>query len=368
MRAMNDGTDLQARIAQWLLQGPAQLRNGEHAGSVAGLVEMGHSPSYAYPEITGYYLQWLAWRAMRYGHHPDLARVAAAAQAWLSRWIADDWPLTRIPILGAGADWRNDAVFFFDLAMVLRGVASAARLGLIEPEPKLVEGLSRQLQWLIGVDGLIDAYRDRAGRNSLPLRWSTCRGGFLAKAAGGIIAAGSVLQGIDEALAASAAATYAASLEWAVDMPHDDVHPLLYTFEGILALPQHPQFSLVLPRVAAQFASLLAEASALGWPPESRSNAAAANAPKRLDVVAQAIRVGRLLELHGSDPLPDEVAMTRLAQLLGQHVRPDGSVPFSVQSPPRQSNVWAAMFAEQALGFTHADNPLTAAELGSLLA
>ena len=57
----------QEAIAEWLLRGPAQLTSGPHAGAVAGLIEAGQRPGYAYPEITGYYLQWLAWRAARNG-------------------------------------------------------------------------------------------------------------------------------------------------------------------------------------------------------------------------------------------------------------------------------------------------------------
>ena len=54
--------------------------------------------------------------------------------------------------------------------------------------------------------------------------------------------------------------------------------------------------------------------------------------------------------------------------MLIRHVRLNGSVPFAVQSPPSQSNVWAAMFAEQAFGFVPRDGALSASQLGLLLA
>ena len=76
------------RLAAWLLHGPAQLRIGPHAGAVAGVVQAG-AVVYAYPEITGYFLQWLAWRVHAGQAPADLRVRAHAAQAWLARWAAD---------------------------------------------------------------------------------------------------------------------------------------------------------------------------------------------------------------------------------------------------------------------------------------
>jgi hypothetical protein len=362
--------DEQEAIAEWLLRGPAQLTAGPHAGAVAGLIEAGQRPGYAYPEITGYYLQWLAWRAARNGGAaPELVERAEAAQRWLVHWLdANDPPLTRIHLEEADTDWRNSAVFFFDVAMVVRGHASAGRTQLVAPELGLVGKLNEQLSRLIGLDRLFDACRTHEEQATLPLRWSTRRGGFLAKAAAGVIAGAPALPGIDEAVRHSADLTYAASLRWAVETPHDEVHPLLYTFEGILSLPQHPQFKAVLPELAEQFSGLLADTRGMDWVPESRRHAHASDVPKRLDVVAQTIRIGHLLSMHRPQQPPDRIALARLQQMLIRHVRLNGAVPFAVQSPPSQSNVWAAMFAEQALGFVPRDGALSASQLGLLLA
>ncbi|MEO8137238.1 MAG: hypothetical protein ABI831_25060, partial [Betaproteobacteria bacterium] len=61
--AHQESTD--AAIADWLLRGPAQARTGANAGGVAGCIAVSGSPLYVYPEIAGYYLQWLAWRTQR---------------------------------------------------------------------------------------------------------------------------------------------------------------------------------------------------------------------------------------------------------------------------------------------------------------
>lgn len=360
----------QESIAEWLMRGPAQVASGSQAGAVAGVVDADGRASYAYPEITGYFLQWLAWRAARFGFSPELATRGAAAQQWLARWLEDsDPPRTRIDLGDSTDDWRNRAVFCFDLAMVLRGVASAARLQLIVPDPTVIAGVTRQLGRLVGADGILNACVAHDPNTTLPRRWSTSRGGFLAKAAAGIVAATSSLRGIDDTICQSAGATYAASLRWAVESPHDDVHALLYTFEGVLCLPQHAQFHTVLPQLAAQFDSLLEDARALGRVPESLRDATATAGPERLDILAQTIRVGHLLQAHRPQRPPDRIGLARLQQILVEHVRRDGAVPFAVESHPTQYNVWAAMFAEQALGFVpRVDDPRSAADLASLLA
>ena len=234
---------------------------GPHAGAVAGCVDADGRVRYVYPEITGYFLHWLAWQAAartEAASGAELRRRAGAAQGWLVRWItADAPPPTRIHLAPSDADWRNEAVFCFDIAMVLRGLAAAARERLLEPDPALIAGLVAQLRTLVGADGAFDAYVPRERGTVLPDRWSTRRGGFLAKAAAGVIVAAGTLRGIPPDLVAAAEATFDDSLHAAVDAPHDEVHPLLYTFEGILDLPEHPRFAAMLPPLATQMNALL---------------------------------------------------------------------------------------------------------------
>ena len=153
------GEQAQRAIGGWLL-GSVQLSVGPHAGGVAGAIDGNGRPLYVYPEITGYYLQWLSWRSLRQSPTPALAQRAVAAQRWLASWILGPEPLqTRAYLRAHGADWRNSALFCFDLAMVLRGVASAAAIGIIEPDPILIERLFAQLStlvrsWIRGQDNL----------------------------------------------------------------------------------------------------------------------------------------------------------------------------------------------------------------------
>src|SRR5437868_11167441 len=128
-----------ASVSRWLLDGPAQQTDGTHIGGVAGCVDIDGRAAYVYPEITGYFLQWLAWMAHCNGRETVYQSRAEAALDWLARWLAQDRPLTRVYLDGIREDWRNDAVFTFDLAMVLREIGSATRAQLISPPADVIE-------------------------------------------------------------------------------------------------------------------------------------------------------------------------------------------------------------------------------------
>ena len=79
--------------------------------------------------------------------------------------------------------------------------------------------------------------------------------------------------------------------------------------------------------------------------------AAAASGPARVDVIAQTLRIGYLLHAHRPQQPPDRVALARLRQVLARQVQATGAVGFALEPDPAQWNVWAAMFADQALAF-----------------
>ena len=343
-------------IAGWLLDGPAQLGTGPHAGTVVGGIDADGCATYAYPEIAGYYLQWLAWRHRRNDAAGVLAPRARAVQGWLRAQLAPGSPLpTRLHLSGGVDDWRNHAQFCFDLAMVLRGVSAATNAGLLVPDARVVAGIVSAMERLIAADGMFDAYSPPGASVKMPLRWSTRRGGFLAKAAAGVIVA-AALPGMSPRVLAAAEASWLASVDAALDRPHDELHPQLYAFEGILSLPKHPRTVAALPQVAAAFDSLLElgtqpGATSRGALPERRSADIAAPGPERVDVIAQMLRVGHLLQRHLPAWVPDRVALARLRNLLVEQIRADGSVPFAIAEATPSANVWAAMFADQALAF-----------------
>ena len=107
-----------ARLRHWLLHGPAQLSDGRHCGGVAGRISAG-TPVYVYAEITGYFLHWLA-DLTHVESREVVSERARRALDWATRqFAAGRVPPTRAYLVAAEPDWRNDAMFFFDLAMLL---------------------------------------------------------------------------------------------------------------------------------------------------------------------------------------------------------------------------------------------------------
>jgi hypothetical protein len=66
-----------ASISQWLRTSDIVFRAGPHKGAVAGWLSEDGDPSFAYPEITGYYLSWLASSAHVEGPSDVLSAPAA---------------------------------------------------------------------------------------------------------------------------------------------------------------------------------------------------------------------------------------------------------------------------------------------------
>jgi len=326
-----------AALTSWLLGNHAQVSTGPHAGAVAGCVDQEGKASYVYPEITGYYLQWLAWRVVCDGDNDETRRRAASAQRWLSSWATGaETPATRTYLAPTVPDWRNSALFFFDLAMVLRGLASATRLGLIEADPGLVARISTLLVTLVADDGVFDACRLTRADAQLPDRWSTRRGPFMSKAASGVMMAAAQFPSMPRELARAADMTFSMALQALSHEPHNETHALFYGIEGALSAPEHPATVAAMPHIIRQLRDVLERSMAPGHVPELLDVAG----PARLDIVAQAIRAAMLL-------LPGHVG--QMPQLLVDYIDPDLGVPFSPGELPRRYNVWAAMFAEQAL-------------------
>ncbi len=337
--------DARSAIAGWLLESGVQQVSGVHAGAVAGWLDGHGAAQYVYPETTGYYLQWLASHALRYGATSQLIDKSAAAQRWLSTW-SDSAPVlrTRVYLDPPRDDWRNGALFFFDLAMVLRGMAWASRAGLVRPDEALVTRLGQALGTLMGNDGIFHACVAN-GDVLLPTRWSTGRGSFLAKAAAGILFAADELPEFPAELASCAKQTLDRAQTWMAERPHADTHPFLYAIEGALSRTHHRGSATLLPSVALQFRELIDRSQHRGHVPESVDS----STTQRLDIVAQAVRIGCLLRFQWPAGGPERSFVSNMARLLVRHTTSDGALPFDPGAAAPQYSAWGAMFAEQAL-------------------
>jgi hypothetical protein len=346
--ALDGVADARTLLSSWLLGPIVQLGAGPHAGAAIGWTDSDGNGAYVYPEITGYYLQWLAWQAACHGARDDTRRRAAAAQRWLRSWVSTAGvPATRVYLRTSDPDWRNSALFFFDLAMVMRGLASVARIALIDVDERLVDRLSQLLLMLVARDGMFEACI-ATGEVQLPIRWSTRRGAFLAKAASGVLLASEQFPTMPAALQDAADATFGASLRSMVHESHGDTHALLYGIEGALGLPNHPAAARALPQIARQLRDLLKRCSDSGHLPESLLS----DGRTRLDIVAQAVRA-MVLALSAWD---SQEGVHRMTRALVGHVDPARGIPFSPSERPVQYNAWTAMFAEQAF-FAAQSNP-----------
>lgn len=321
--------DAHRRLRQWLLVAPIQAMDGPQRGGVAGTLTAEGRIEYVYPEITGYYLHWLA--------SPDIcvlpearARAAAAAD-WAERAYADSEPMTRVHLHAHAEDWRNRSRFLFDLGMLAGGLAAAWAHELIEPRPALAARMQQIALDFVDAAGGLRAVAQPAQQQ----RWSTLRGPFLAKAASRLLM-------LDRVHPGPAALREACERTLATYPPtgqpgHVELHPALYHLEGIACRqPEHAG-------IATSLACMLALEEGLGRLPETPQADL-----MRCDVTAQALRLALWLQDAGI-ATADEARMARMAVALADAVDADGGVGFRLDRPTPERNTWCAMFAEQAL-------------------
>ncbi len=326
-----------ARLRHWLLHGPAQLSDGVHCGGVAGRVDDGR-PVYVYAEITGYFLHWLA-DLTAHESREVLAERARRAIDWATRQFrAGRVPLTRAYLESAASDWRNNAVFFFDLAMLLRGLIAVAESGIEAPPRALLDALVAQLAQFVHDDALC-ATRSLSDDASVPQRWSTLGGPFLVKASSRVAMAEPLLE-LPAPLRRACVRELARWSPAAADIPLDLLHPTLYFAEGLL---------LAQPQDQEPIGELLARCLALQRPDGSLPEAEAGSALARSDIIAQALRLGLLLRRGNAVAAPADAQLDRLAAALIARVDSGGTIAFDPAAAPPQPNAWCAMFAEQAL-------------------
>jgi hypothetical protein len=328
-----------AALRGWLLSPQVQLREGAHAGGVAGALDAHGRARYVYPEITGYYLHWLA--DVREAGGLDEVRVAAQrASDWARRQFdRGAIPLTRAYLGESAPDWRNDAVFFFDLSMLLRGVCAAIEARLIPPPLATLQRLTAELDAFVSPDGEIHAAR-ALRKAELPTRWSTTGGPFEVKASSRVALAARHIA-LPERLARACEALADRYQMSAGSIALDMLHPTLYFAEGMLTAR---------PRHASKIASLLQRCLQLQHTDGSLPEAERASALPRSDIIAQALRVGLLLRAGDIADAPTDDALHRLANALIGRVDTRGRMPFVPDDAgAAQPNVWCGLFAEQAL-------------------
>ena len=316
-----------AQIEEWLLTAPIQSTAAPCAGGVAGWLEADGTASFFYGEITGYWLTWLS--SLRQDGGRAAERAAGAVGFVESTWSENAPPPTRIYLHGASPDWRNRAVFSFDMAMMVRGLAHACEAVGTERCAAAAAPILPWLERCIGEDGALVTHVPVAGGGPLPWRWSTQPGPFQAKAAAAVLQAPPAW--LSPALRAACHATIEKWSGRACE--HKDMHPRLYALEGaILAgVPADPDLAGTVVPADGRLSEDAADPAGL----------------VRADTLAQAIRI--LTAVEGEAAVAARGRAVILADALLHHVTAEGAVLYRRGTGPR--NVWCAMFAAQALAW-----------------
>jgi hypothetical protein len=301
------------RIFEWINNTAIQSQSGDMSGGIAGQMREGYI-SYIYGEITGYWMRWVSQ------YHKDHDKISMAVDFYRRNWENCPVPLTR---LGAADDWRNTAVFSFDLAMMLRGLADAS--GIIGDMRcrQAADCLVPWLEKMVGQDELLDPYL-ALGADAPPIRWSTTRGPYQTKTAAAL------LMLPESWLPARVRQAASATLDhWSRRITeHSQWHPRLYAMEGVYAGRRTSPPALVVHAIAA---NALAEDEA---DPASKP---------RLDVEAQALRLLCLQPSTAADLRP----ILAIAERSCRYILPSGGVSFRLGQP--DENIWCALFLHQAL-------------------
>jgi hypothetical protein len=343
------------RVTGWLLSDPVlrATASGHAAGVVNWLAPDGMHDG-LYPEICGYYLQFLALAASdphaAGAVEPSRAHDAAARiVAWLDEAGPDGDPLTLYYRDMGQSDWRNQCLFVFDLAIILRGFARVERRwpGLVSPV--LMSRYTGSARRLVD-NGRLASHRVRANvaADRIPAKWSTLPGVHHVKAAAALMDAE---RGKFAEVVAGTLAEEARALDCEGRSRMRELHPFLYLIEGWLTLWGQSGDAGSLARAAEAFALVLGE-----FDPDTGLLPAVAGqheAVTRSDVLAQALRAGLVLEAAGQlEGIPNgfwAAARKGLRASLLSRISAEGGVEFDHVG--RHRNVWASLFAWQALRF-----------------
>lgn len=334
------------QIEDWLLNSGIQPGGGPGRGGIAGWLDGDGLPEFVYLEITGYYLTAMAWLASGTACSADNIDTASRRARLAAGWMAsvfdeESAPPTRLYLSGHRFDWRNNAVFSFDLAMAARGIASASRLVGWPEHQRTLRAVCGWLDRISSGSDIISSHELVVGdATTMPDRWSTRAGPHHLKAAAAVLRLPKGV--VCEAMAVTARRTCD---RWAKSFAEDgwpcqELHAALYALEGMLLGARALGDLAAAERVFVRIMELQG--------PDGTLPATVAGGTVRSDVLAQALRMGLLLRARGYlSERHWSVKLDLLTDALLRFVRSDGGVLFALDQPV--VNTWCAMFAHQAL-------------------
>lgn len=343
-------------MAYWLLTSGVQLGPGPEGGGVSGWIDDQYRPVCIYPEITGYYLSFLASLLADDSGYDQLAQERArAALDWLAGYASRrELPPTRRYLITAGSEpWYNAASFSFDLGMVARGVAAILPFLPDRRSRAVLDFILTELAAFEDVeDGLRPYHRLPSAPDETPIpeRWSTMPGMFQLKVASGscLFPIGSCPPALERALSR----VHERWPDYQDQRPTIPLlHPWCYYLEGLVS------FGILRGETAClQAAEQALEASIepAVWRRYRPEAIRAGDVDLRADVLAQVLRVACILRANGYlSGFEWRSVLDDLASALAQFQTDDGGLTFRPPSAAAacQLSVWSTMFAYQALSF-----------------
>jgi len=310
-----------AGLRAWLTSGAAQ----GPTGAFAAWVDVGaRRRAYAYPEITGYALTWLA------GLETLTARERAAGER-AARWLAARVEAGR---LAARDGWDGDAVYVFDLGMIATGLlAFGRRVG-----EQAYAAAGARLAALVA--GRLAGPAIAAASGSRRRGWSVDGVAHLAKLVQPLLLAE---VGLDAAARVVEAVARLQAADGRFDVGDACVllHPHLYAAEGLWAWGTATGDAAALERAAAAVEWAWRLQLPSGGLPRSDER----DAPEQSELTAQAVRLALALGVGVQ-------AAAAAARRLCATARPHGgalALPYQPGAPAVHLNTWATLFGAQAL-------------------
>ena len=330
-------------IQSWLLGPEVQLTDVPHRGGVVGWFDEKDSPIFLYPEVVGYYLTWLAFFERISGQVNEAAYRANLALSWIDRQLSDGAGIkTRIYLTEMpNDDWRNRGSFVFDLAMLIRGIASVRNLADYPERRALAMRLMDLLLPFCTESGSLHAFQPHEITNCFPSsHWSCVDGSYQTKVAASLLSVHAALP-IPSRLRETAISVYHKWREPSQMHSAECAHATFYYMEGLIIAAANG----LDPGAWSLAANAFIEAT------KATPGFYSSNPQARSDVIGQALRIGCILhnKCHQRDTSFNRIH--HLAEVLMQFATDEGAILFSQFSPLRHKNVWASMFAHQALCF-----------------
>ncbi|HEX2909173.1 MAG TPA: hypothetical protein VH186_00090 [Chloroflexia bacterium] len=344
-----------SQMNEWLLKSEIQLSHGPEAGGIAGWLTEQDLPEYVYMEITGYYLSSMAFIADKTESSTtrDLALDRAnRALDWLYSYVSrQELPPTRKYIAEpGGGDWRNTALFAFDIGMVVRGLCDI-RPYLSGPKHyKIMQYLLTRLSDYITQDYSLRPLILSDPNHILPVKWSTTHGPYHLKVVSAVFSLPPEL--VTANLRKLAHNVYSTWSEYCDEVEiTEDLHPTLYYLEGMVQFALNNYEYNSLDKIAKLFTKILSYQMMDGSLPY---NPVSAQSVLRADVQFQALRMGAILLNFGYFHEPEwSDKLNRLCLAAMRFVGDSGAVSFHPIDPahPQHWNAWCTMFAQQALSY-----------------